>query len=80
MPWKGGPVSLSLDNCAHCACSTDLVGYTRESAILAIARGELGCENCLYDDDSGFNDGHMACVQLLDDEEVVWDGRCQKED
>jgi len=67
-------MSLSLDNCDHCAAVTHLTGYTRESAIAALDSGELGCWLC-EDDQGEDGDGHTTCVQLLDGEEVVWDGR-----
>ena len=63
---------LRLDDCTHCACSTELVGYTRASAIAALERGELTCENCAEDEDDSM---HQCCVALFDGDEVLWDGR-----
>lgn len=86
---QGGAVSLSLDNCVHCACRTEIVLKPRPDApppspdaaraIELLDRGEIGCWNCEdgYDDAA---DGHVRCVQLLDgDGNVLWDGRCDKE-
>jgi len=67
-------MSLSLDDCSHCACVTQLIGYTKETAIEALERSELGCENCL--DDEPDDVGHHRCVALFDDDgNVQWDGR-----
>lgn len=80
---------LSLDNCAHCACQTEIVLAPRsvslpllpdtDRAIELLERGELACWNC--EDAQGDDaDGHTRCVQLLDgDGKVLWDGRCQKD-
>jgi hypothetical protein len=61
---------LRLDDCSHCACVTHLSGYTRETAIAALERRELGCDNCMED-----GDGHAQCVALFDGDSIVWDGR-----
>lgn len=66
---------LSLDDCCHCACCTDLAGYTREQAVEELERGILGCANCLEDE---ADDKHFACVILYEDDIPVWDGRCSK--
>ena len=71
-------MSLSLDNCSHCACSTALSGYDVASAIEDLERRYLGCANC---EDDPSPDGHTNCVQLLsDDGTVLWDGRCDKKE
>ena len=62
---------LRLDDCAHCACVTVLAGYTRETAVAALERGELACGNCGDD-----GDGSQACVVLYDGDEAVWRGGC----
>ena len=64
---------LRLDDCSHCACVTYLHLYTREKAIQALESGDLGCRNCLEDDD-----GHGSCVVLYDGDEAIWDGRCDR--
>lgn len=65
-------MSLSLDDCSHCACVTPLSGYTRESAVAALESGELGCWNCSEDTE---NLKHFQCVALFENGEVAWDGR-----
>ena len=72
-------MNLILDDCVHCACSTELSGYTVEAAIKALFDGDLGCENCM-DEQEENPDGHTACVDLYCDGVVVWDGRCRKDD
>lgn len=58
-------MNLCLDDCEHCACFTELSGYTKESAIKALEDGDLGCQNCIEDqDDDG--DGHTKCVALFE--------------
>lgn len=71
---RGGAVILSLDNCSHCACVTHLDVRDSAKAIALLKPGELGCWNC-EDQDEG--DGHVRCVQLVDDHgAILWDGRC----
>jgi len=65
-------VDLRLDQCSHCACTTVLVGYTRERAILELNDGTLACWNCLDQDE----DDHRSCVVLFDGDEQVLDSRC----
>jgi hypothetical protein len=74
-------MSLSLDNCAHCACVTHIDAKEPARAIDLLERGEFACWNCEdQQGDDGGADSHVRCVQLLDDEGVVhWDGRCRKE-
>lgn len=76
-------MSLSLDNCVHCACETHLPTISDPvRAIALLDRGELGCWNCedQAEAEGDQADGHTRCVQLLDgDGKVLWDGRCQKE-
>ena len=71
-----GGVALSLDDCSHCACSTELIGFkSAADAIEALERGETGCDNCMEDQDE-HPDGHTRCVALFDaDGNVLWDGR-----
>jgi len=68
---------LILDDCSHCACQTALQGYSLERAIEELESGQLGCWNCL-DQQEVDADGHYACVVLYDDGKIVWDGRCDK--
>jgi len=71
--------NLRLDDCAHCAAVTHLPSppWTRESAIEALERGELGCWLCMEDAEAEPEccDGHYRCVVLYDGDEVVWNGR-----
>jgi len=71
---------LRLDDCEHCACVTPLPGWTREQAIAALERGELGCWLCMEDADARAISGarHDTCVVLYDGDEAVWDGRCKR--
>ena len=67
---------LRLDDCVHCAAVTHLPApWTKEKAIAALERGELGCWNCTDADE----DGHIACVVLYENDTAVWDGRCRKD-
>lgn len=66
-------MTLTLDDCSHCACVTQLSGYTRETAIAALEAGTLGCDNCMDTDPDDV--GHLACCALYEDGAVVWDGR-----
>ena len=67
-------MDLRLDQCSHCACTTVLVGYTRERAILELNDGTLACWNCL--DQQAGGDFHVSCVVLYDGDERVLDNRC----
>ena len=67
-------MGLRLDDCAHCACTTELVGYTRERALLELNEGSLACWNC----SEQAEDDHVACVVLYDGDEVVADFRCSR--
>jgi len=67
---------LILDDCSHCACVTQLSGFTRETAILALLDGTLGCDNCMDTDPDDV--GHLACVALYENDVLVWDGRHKK--
>lgn len=68
---------LRIDDCCHCACFTELSGYTRERAIQDLENGTLGCDNCMEDQETN-PDGHTTCVVLFEDDVPVWDGRCRK--
>ena len=71
-------MSLSLDNCVHCACVTHIDIKDPARVVEFLERGELGCALC-EDDQDDDGDGHVRCVQLLDgDGKVLWDGRCKK--
>jgi hypothetical protein len=66
-------MSLVLDDCAHCACYTTLVGYTRKSALRELEEGSLGCQNCIEEQDP---DGHTQCITLYEERQAVWKGGC----
>jgi hypothetical protein len=78
---KQSTVSLSLDDCQHCACSTELSGYTKESALKALTEGSLGCENCLDDlaSEGLPNDGHTTCVSLYEGETLLHRNPCPRQ-
>lgn len=58
-------MGLQLDDCSHCACVTLLVRFTKETAIAALERGEIGCDNCMEDEE---DTTHHRCVALFDDD------------
>lgn len=68
---------LRLDDCSHCACSTELVGYESAKEIIdELERGECGCDNCMELIEHDGDVGHGSCVALFDENDVVlWDGR-----
>lgn len=68
-------MALRLDDCAHCMCVTELIGYTRASALVALNDGSVGCDNCEDQEPDG---GHTSCVVLYDGDEVVADFRCTR--